>query len=120
MRHSTGAHNKKHFKLLPWQLWLISQIFGWKWKATGYRVTRKVFLMISRKNGKTAICSALSLAAMVGDGQSGQEIDIIANNSKQAGICFDQIKNYAESVDPLRKIFQTYRSEIRVDRKSVV
>ena len=114
MRHSTGEHTKQHFKLLPWQLWLISQIFGWKWKDTGYRVTRKVFLMISRKNGKTAICSALSLAAMVGDGQSGQEIDIIANNSKQAGICFDQIKNYAESVDPLRKIFQTYRSEIRV------
>lgn len=114
MRHSTGQHNKQHFKLLQWQLWLISQIFGWKWKDTGYRVTRKVFLMISRKNGKTAICSALSLAAMVGDGQSGQEIDIIANNSKQAGICFDQIKNYAESVDPLRKIFQTYRSEIRV------
>lgn len=114
MRHSTGQHNKQHFKLLPWQLWLISQIFGWKWKDTGYRVTRKVFLMISRKNGKTAICSALSLAAMVGDSQSGQEIDIIANNSKQAGICFDQIKNYAESVDPLRKIFQTYRSEIRV------
>ncbi len=114
MRHSTGEHNKQHFKLLPWQLWLVSQIFGWKWKDTGYRVTRKVFLMISRKNGKTAICSALSLAAMVGDAQSGQEIDIIANNSKQAGICFDQIKNYAESVDPLRKIFQTYRSEIRV------
>ena len=114
MRHSTGQHNRQHFKLLPWQLWLISQIFGWKWKDTGYRVTRKVFLMISRKNGKTAICSALSLAAMVGDAQSGQEIDIIANNSKQAGICFDQIKNYAESVDPLRKIFQTYRSEIRV------
>ena len=114
MRHSTGQHNKQHFKLLPWQLWLVSQIFGWKWKDTGYRVTRKVFLMISRKNGKTAICSALSLAAMVGDAQSGQEIDIIANNSKQAGICFDQIKNYAESVDPLRKIFQTYRSEIRV------
>ena len=114
MRHSTGEHNRQHFKLLPWQLWLISQIFGWKWKDTGYRVTRKVFLMISRKNGKTAICSALSLAAMVGDAQSGQEIDIIANNSKQAGICFDQIKNYAESIDPLRKIFQTYRSEIRV------
>lgn len=114
MRHSTGEHNKQHFKLLPWQLWLISQIFGWKWKSTGYRVTKKVFLMIARKNGKTAICSALSLAAMVGDAQSGQEIDIIANNAKQAGICFDQIKNYAESVDPLRKIFQTFRSEIRV------
>ena len=114
MRHSTGVHNKRHFKLLPWQLWLVSQIFGWKWKDTGYRVTKKVFIMISRKNGKTAICSALSLAAMVGDAQSGQEIDIIANNAKQAGICFDQIKNYAESVDPLQKLFKTYRSEIRV------
>lgn len=114
LKHSTGQHNKKHFKLLSWQLWLISQIFGWKWKDTGYRVTRKVFLMISRKNGKTSIASALSLAAMIGDKESGQEIDLIANNSKQAGIAFDQIKNYCESIDPKDKVFQRYRSEIRV------
>lgn len=114
LKHSTGQHNHKHFRLLPWQLWLISQIFGWKWKDTGYRVTRKAFLMISRKNGKTSIASALSLAAMIGDKESGQEIDLIANNSKQAGIAFDQIKNYCESIDPKDKVFQRYRSEIRV------
>lgn len=114
LKHSTGQHNHKHFKLLPWQLWLISQIFGWKWKETGFRVTRKVFLMISRKNGKTSIASALSLAAMIGDKESGQEIDLIANNSRQAGIAFEQIKNYCESIDPKDKVFQRYRSEIRV------
>lgn len=114
LKHSTGQHNKQHFKLLSWQLWLISQIFGWKWKDTGYRVTRKVFLMISRKNGKTSIASALSLAAMIGDKESGQEIDIIANNAKQATICFDQIKDYCESIDPKDKVFKRFRSEIRV------
>jgi phage terminase large subunit-like protein len=114
LKHSTGQHNHKHFRLLPWQLWLISQIFGWKWKDTGFRVTRKVFLMISRKNGKTSIASALSLAAMIGDKESGQEIDLIANNSRQAGIAFEQIKNYCESIDPQDKVFKRYRSEIRV------
>ena len=114
LKHSTGQHNHKHFRLLPWQLWLISQIFGWKWKDTGFRVTRKVFLMISRKNGKTSIAAALSLAAMIGDKASGQEIDLIANNSRQAGIAFEQIKNYCESIDPKDKVFQRYRSEIRV------
>ena len=52
LKHSTGIHNGKSFILLPWQQWCIASIFGFKWKSTGYRVTKNAFIMISRKSGK--------------------------------------------------------------------
>ena len=52
LKHSTGIHNGKSFILLPWQQWCIASIFGFKWKSTGYRVTKNAFIMVSRKGGK--------------------------------------------------------------------
>lgn len=112
--HTTGHHHGHHFRLLPWQSWLVSQIFGWKWRSNNLRVTHNVFLMISRKNGKTSLASVLGLAALIGDGEYDQEIDMIASNSKQAGICFNQTVNYCSSVDPSEALFKKYRSEIRI------
>lgn len=114
LRHTTGAHYGHHFKLLPWQSWLIASIFGWKWKDTGYRVTRNVFLMISRKNGKTCTSAAIALAALIGDKTHNQEIDMVANNAKQASLAFDHIINFCGSVDPREKVFKKFRSEIRI------
>jgi len=114
LKHSTGQHYGKHFELLPWQSWLIASIFGWKWKDTGFRVTRNVFLMISRKSGKTAIAAAIALAALIGDKEHDQEIDLVANSAKQASIAFNHIYNFASSIDPKQLVFKRYRSEIRV------
>ena len=52
MKHSTGVHNGKPFILLPWQQWCVANIFGWKYKDSGLRVTKNVFMMLSRKSGK--------------------------------------------------------------------
>ena len=114
LRHTTGHHHGKHFRLLPWQSWIISQLFGWKWKHNNLRVTHNAFIMISRKNGKTALSSAISLAALVVDNEFDQEIDIVANNSKQAGIAFSHCCNFVESIDPSQTLFKKYRGEIRV------
>lgn len=114
LRHTMGHHHGKNFKLLLWQQWIVSQIFGWKWKSNNLRVTRNVFIMISRKNGKTALAAAISLAALIGDKEFDQEIDIVASNTKQATIAFDHIKNFCDTVDPRSKMFKQYRSEIKV------
>lgn len=114
LKHWKGHHAGTHFKLLNWQQFVIANVFGWKYKETGFRVTNKVFVMISRKNGKTALCAAIALAAMIGDKQPGQEVDIVANNSKQAGIAFEMVQKYCHSLDPKEKVFKQYRSEIRV------
>jgi len=113
LKHWKGHHAGHNFVLLDWQQFVIANIFGWKWKSTKTRVTNKVFVMISRKNGKTAMCAAIALAAIIGDKQPGQEIDLIASNRSQAGIAFEMIQKYCQSLDPQEKVFKQYRSEIR-------
>ena len=114
LKHTEAPWTDKPFKLLSWQLFIISQIYGWKWKSNDRRVTRKVFLMIARKNGKSSLASAISLCNLVCDNERGIEVDLVANSSKQAAICYKYISNYAKSVDPKKKFFKTMRSELRV------
>lgn len=121
MKHSTGVHARKPFILLPWQQFAFAGIFGWKWKATGYRVTKKALLLMSRKNGKTATAAALALVCSIADNEHGAEIDMVANNAKQASICYEQTKDYAESIDPKGKIFKRFRHNINIPiNKSII
>ena len=114
LKHSTGKHAGKPFILLPWQQFCFAGIFGWKYKETGYRITRKAFLFVSRKNGKSALAAALGLVSLVADNEPGAEVDIVANTSKQASILFEMSKNFSESIDPKKKLFKRYRTDIKV------
>lgn len=114
LRHTTGHHHGHHFELLPWQQFVVANIFGWKWKDSGLRVTHNVFIMISRKNGKTALAAAIALASIIGDKEYDAEVDMIANNARQAAIAFDHTKNFCESIDPRQLVFRKFRSEIRI------
>lgn len=114
LKHTTGIHNNKPFILLPWQQFAVANIFGWKWKSTGYRVTKKVFIMISRKNGKTAFASALGIACAIADKENGAEIELVANSRQQAHIAFDMTSHFTTSVDPNKRIFKRYRDEIKI------
>lgn len=121
MKHSTGVHARTNFELLPWQQFAFAGIFGWKWKDSGYRVTKKALLFVARKNGKTALAAALALCCAIADKENGAEVDIVANNAKQAEICYDQTKNYAESIDPKGKLFKRFRRDIKIPvTKSVI
>ena len=61
LKHTTGSHNGKPFILLPYQQFIIAAIFGIKDRKTNLRITRKVFLMLSRKQGKTALAAYLAV-----------------------------------------------------------
>lgn len=116
MKHSTGIYNKQPFVLLPWQAWCFASIFGWKYTDTGLRVTENVLMFMSRKNGKTSFAAAIALVCAICDKEAQPEIEFIANNAQQANIGFTQTKDYAESLDPRKKIFKRYRNEIKVPR----
>lgn len=114
MKHTTGIFANKSFNLLPWQAFAFANIYGWKWKSNGFRVTKKVFMFMSRKNAKTSTAAALALIGALIDNEPNAEVACVANNSKQAAICFEQIKNYAESIDPKSRIFKKFRHNITV------
>ena len=121
MKHTTGVHSGKNFILLPWQQFAFAGIFGFKWKSNGYRVTKKALLFVARKNGKTALAASLALCCAIADNESGAEVDIVANNAKQAEICYEQTKSYAESLDPKGKLFKRFRRDIKIPiTKSVI
>ena len=114
LKHWKGAFNKKPFILLPFQQWIFASIFGWKWKVTDLRVTKNVLLFVARKNGKTALASALCISQILLDNNNGQEIDCLANSGAQAKILFDMNRNFTKSIDPDGIIFNRYRDTIKM------
>lgn len=116
LKHSTGKHNGKPFILLPWQQWVVANIFGWKWKDTKLRVIKNVFLMMSRKGGKTAFASALAILCAIADKEANAEIELVANSRQQAKIAFDITSNFCESCDTKNKIFKRFRDSILIPK----
>lgn len=114
MKHWKGVHNKKSFKLLPYQQWIFASIFGFKWNDTGLRVTKNVLLFMARKSGKTALASALCLSQLLLDDNNGQEVDCLANSGAQAKILFEMNRNFAKSLDPNGWIFKRFRDTIKM------
>ena len=114
MKHWKGKSQGKSFELLPYQQWIFASLFGWKWKDTGYRVTKKALLFIARKNGKTALAAAICLTQLLLDKNNGQEIDFVANTGAQARIGFDMTTKFANSIDPNSLMFRKRRDSIRM------
>ena len=114
LKHSTGSHAHKHFDLLAWQKWVVANIFGWKWKETNYRVTKKALLFMSRKSGKTAFAAAIALAHTLVDNEPNAEVELVANSRQQANIALEHCLNLSESVDPRKKIFKRYSRYIKI------
>lgn len=115
LKHFTGKHNGKPFKLLPYQEWIIYSIFGFYYKGTNKRVTNYVYIELARKQGKTALAAAIALYMLVADGENGSEVEMVANSSKQAKICFTMASSFLQSIDRKGKYFKRYRDSIKFD-----
>lgn len=83
LKHYTGKHNGKPFILQDWQKFIVANIFGFYWKGTNKRVTKKVYIEVARKNGKSALISAIALYCLIADGENGAEVDVAANTRQQ-------------------------------------
>jgi len=114
MKHFKGKSNRKPFILLPYQQWIFASIFGFKYKATGFRMTKKALLFMARKSGKTALAAAICLTQLLLDNNNGQEIDFLANSGAQARLGFEMTKGFARSLDPNGLIFKRYRDSVRM------
>lgn len=116
LRHFKGKHNGKPFELLPYQVWIIANIFGFYYPNTDKRVVNYCYIELARKQGKTALAAAICLYMLVGDGENGSEVELVANSAKQAKICFDMSSNFLQSIDTKGKYFKRYRDKIKFDR----
>lgn len=114
LRHSKGEWVGKPFELLDWQ-WkeVIAPLFGWK-RANGLRRFRKAGIWVPKKNGKSALCSAISLYMLVGDMEAGAEIYSAAGDRDQAAIIFGECASMVEASKALKDRLTIVRSQKRI------
>lgn len=113
IRHFLGKSAGRKFILENWQIFILANILGLKWKETGYRVCRESYIQIARKAGKDAFMAALAIYMMVVDGEASPEIACLANSRDQARILFDYITNFSKSIDPKGAAIKAYRNYVK-------
>lgn len=86
MPHTKGkwAAQKETLKLQPWQVFMTVCLFGWLRRKDNTRRFRRFFLLVPRKNGKSAWAAAVGLYMLLADGEHGAEVYSGATSEKQA------------------------------------
>lgn len=111
-KHYSGKTAGQRFELLPWQQFLIANIFGFYIKGTNKRLTNSVYLQISRKSGKSFLAAAIALYCLLADNESDPQVLFTATSFEQAGICFGQAKQLALQLDNKEKYLLINKSEV--------
>lgn len=105
--HSKGrwAAKKETIRLEGWQAWIICTTFGWLRKKDGLRRFRRLFVIVPRKNGKSALAAGIGLFMLCADGEFGAEVYSGATNEKQAWEVFQPARLMAQRTPALCRRF---------------
>jgi phage terminase large subunit-like protein len=105
--HTKGkwARTQATIRLESWQIWVLACTFGWLRKRDGLRRFRRLFVIVPRKNGKSALSAGVGLYMFCADGEFGAEVYSGATNEKQAREVFVPAWLMAKRTPALRKRF---------------
>lgn len=95
-------------KLILFQKAFISVLYGFKMAEDGTDRFRRALFLLSRKNGKSEVCSALSLAELI-LGNEGSDIILSSNDDTQTDILYQATDTMRTMIDPLNK--DTWRNQ---------
>ena len=91
-----GDYHDEDYELLDWQLWVVSGLYGWKYRDTNLRRTRFAIVQVARGGGKTTLMAGIGMWDLVSG--TGREVDIVANSEHQAARLFAAAKVMAGRV----------------------
>ena len=109
--HTVGGHAGKPFILLPWQKFVICNLFGWK-RDDGSRRFNYSYIALARKNGKTTLMAGVALAALLFDEEAAAEVYTAATTRAQAKICLDEAIRMVRRSPMLSRHLSTTKYEI--------
>ena len=111
-KHSKGKMGGKPFMLELWQKAMVAALFGFVHKIDDTRKYREFILIVARKNGKSALGSAIALYMLMADGEAGPEIVSAATKKDQAKIIWSEAKRMVKKSPILSKRAKCLVSEI--------
>lgn len=107
-----NTNEKKHFKLEDWQLFVLANIYGFRYKSNGKRVTKYVYVEIPRKNGKSELITAIAMYHFLFE--KNALVTISANSREQAKLVdYKKVKAFAHQIDPKEKYLIPYYNQLK-------
>lgn len=85
------AREKRRLVLEPWQVFILTTVFGWVDEA-GHRRFRVTYNEIPRKNGKSSFTSGVGLYLLTADDEEGAEVYSAATTRDQAKIVWQDAR----------------------------
>lgn len=105
LHHVKGPKAGENITLEPWQIFILTTIFGWVKKDTGTRRFTRVYIEVPRGNGKSTLLSGIGLYMETADGEKGADIYSFATTRDQAKIVFGDAQAMARGN---KKLLQAY------------
>lgn len=102
--HVKGPLAGELITLEPWQIFILSTVFGWV-KADGKRRFRRSYIEVPRGNAKSTLSSAVALYMLAADGEGGAEVYSLATTRDQARIVFGDAQTMARRSNGFRSRF---------------
>jgi phage terminase large subunit-like protein len=111
LRLNAGEWEGKPFELLPWQLFVIGSIFGWRQKD-GTRRFRSAYIETGKGSGKSPLAAGIGLYGMTADSEPRAEIYAAATKKDQAQVLFrDAVAMVDQSPGLMVRITKAGRGE---------
>jgi phage terminase large subunit-like protein len=112
IRHTVGEWDGKPFDPLPWQKFILWNLYGW-FREDGTRRFNYAYITVARKNGKTTLMAGAALAALFFDQEKAAEVYFAATKKDQAKIGFDEAQRMVTLSPPLRKHLKAGKHDIK-------
>lgn len=112
VRHTLGEWAGKPFVLAPWQRKFVRDIFGWRRRADGTRLYRRAYLWVPRRNGKSTLAAAMALLMLLGDGEMGGQVYLIARDLSQASVVYSYAVAMVQQDPDLVRALIPFKSSI--------
>ena len=103
--HIKGRLAGQTIRLEPWQIFIVSSIFGWIHRDTGLRRYRSAYIAVARKNAKSTLSSGIALYMLCADDESGAEVYSAATTREQARIVWSDARAMVARTPGLRRKF---------------
>ncbi len=102
--HVKGTLANQPIKLEPWQIFILTTVFGWV-QHDGRRRFRRSYIEVPRGNAKSTLSSALALYMLAADQEGGAEVYSLATTRDQARIVFGDAQTMARQTPRFRQRF---------------
>lgn len=99
---------KTRFEPVPYQIFIIMNLFGFYRKKSKKRKYRYAFFFLAKKNGKTTFSAALQLYFMIADSVTDPESILVASNKTQASLASEAAAKIISYSPALRKRLESF------------